>query len=675
MGQKNKEEYVTNESLKIESDTIDIMQRGKSIFESIVEIEEAKKIINSIHNDSIKAGDGGLNSGQKEAIEVYLTSNDRIIAWQGVAGAGKTFSLASATEIAKKNGYIVKGFAPQAEAAKVLAEDAKLSEAHTVKSLLVDTSIAGRASGKEIWIVDEAGTLSAKDAHDLLKKAEFENAKVLLVGDTKQLSSVGAGNPFKQLQEHGIKFAELSEGMRQKDKTLKESVDLIAKGNTKLGLEILEKNGKVNEIADTEKIIANMANDYLKLSKKDLESSLFISSTNYEKEQITNIVRSELKRKEVLKDSVEIKILESLGYNEYALRNANIYSKNDILILNKNEKGLLKNIEYRVLDVNHKNNTIIICSDDFKKEIDVSKIKGNLYQEKIIEISIGDKIKWTKNHSVKKSINKDSKARSERRLNGQYLNVIGIDKQNNTATIEYDKGKKESIDLMKSNFIDYNYVSTVFSSQGKTCNKVYASITNVDRENFYVAVSRARYDCKIYTNNKNILYRNVEKIGANKTAYDKIIEENKIQINLNNDKLKKDHVVKKFSENDLESIKISRKIKEKSFEISYKLGLDPINNDLGKFSKYGNNNQEIIANSIKFEINKEFGIDKSTGLHTLPVSTLKEIYSLKIQTIGKECQSQYFHKLNTNYKNRPTNIMHNEDLTPKQTISKPKIRR
>ena len=72
----------------------------------------------------------------------------------------------------------------------------------------------------------------------------------------RQLSSVGAGNPFKQLQEHGIKTAQLTQGIRQKDKTMKSSVDLIADGKHKEGLEILDRAGKIFEIKNTEDIIA-----------------------------------------------------------------------------------------------------------------------------------------------------------------------------------------------------------------------------------------------------------------------------------------------------------------------------------------------------------------------------------------------------------------------------------
>jgi conjugative relaxase-like TrwC/TraI family protein len=531
IGSKNVKEYIPLHILKLEMDSVSMMQNGKNTFDVILNRDRTAILINEIHNKSIADGFDGLTDGQREAIDLMLTSKDRIFAWQGVAGAGKSFSLGSASKIAMDNNIIVKGFAPSAEAAKNLAAEAKLKEAHTVASLLVKETEIGRAKGKELWIVDEAGLLSARDAHDLLKKAEMENARVLLVGDTRQLSAVGAGNPFKQLQTNGIQTAQLSQGIRQKDETMKKSVDLIANGKHKEGLAILDNSGKIFEVKNTEDIIAKMAKDYLDLNKEEVKKSLFISSTNYEKEEITNLVRSGLKSRGDLKKEAMTNAYVSLDYNEHALKHANVYSVDDVIILNKSSQGLNANHPYKILEIDHPKNTVSVQIDSKIKEISVSKIKCNLFREEKIELCVGDKLKWTKNHSTKSVNNEQKNSNSDRRVNGQNFIVKDINLESNTVILEYENGKQEEINLSKKHFIDYSYVTTVYSSQGKTCDKVYASLTNIDRENFYVAVSRSKYDCKLYTKNKEILYRNVDKSGANTTAFEKISE--KVEQNFN----------------------------------------------------------------------------------------------------------------------------------------------
>ncbi|APJ05268.1 AAA family ATPase [Silvanigrella aquatica] len=649
VGELSKKEFITKDSLALENKTIEILKRGHHSFESICTKEESANIIEKIHNKSLSDKKGGLNKGQQEAINTLLTSNDRILAWQGVAGAGKTFSLYSATRVAMEKGYKIKALAPGSDAAKNLAAEAKLSESATVASLLVKESKINRAEGKELWVVDEAGMLSAKDAEELLKKAEIENARILLVGDVKQLSSVGAGNPFKQLQSSGMETAHLTQGMRQRDKNMKKSVDLIADKKFTDGLDILEKTGKIYE-KNKEEIIASMAIDYLSLSKEQIKKSLFISSTNYEKQEITNLIRSELKTKNELKNTVEIKTYSSRDLNEFSLRYSNSYEIGDILILNKAGQGLKANTAYKIENINNIKNTITVSCDNKLKELKLGSLKCNLFQEKSMEICEGDRIKWTKNH-VSNSENK------EKRLNGQYLNVKQIDKENMTAIVEYESGKFEKINLNEKHYIDYSYVTTVFSSQGRTCEKVYASLTNVDSENFYVAVSRAEYDCKLYTHDKDNLYKKVNVSGVNETAHEKIGALKNSNLDEEKEVLKNKNKIqlKEYNEKQVESIKIMRKIKEKSFEILYKLNLEPNGNTISKLKNEDRNNFDIIKKELDSKVNSLLNIKNNYQRMNLNLDTLKETYSLKVAEISKEMQKNIYHQLNNNIDNKIKN--------------------
>lgn len=548
-----------------------------------------------------------------------------------------------------EKGYKIKALAPGSDAAKNLAAEAKLSESATVASLLVKETKVNRAEGKELWVVDEAGMLSAKDAEELLKKAEIENARILLVGDVKQLSSVGAGNPFKQLQFHGMQTAHLTQGMRQKDENMKKSVDLIAGKKFTDGLDILEKTGKIYE-KNKEEIIASMAMDYLSLNKEQIKKSLFISSTNYEKQEITNLIRSELKTKNELKNTVEIKTYSSRDLNEFSLRYSNSYEIGDILILNKAAQGLKANTAYKIESINNIKNTVTVSYDNKLKELKLGSLKCNLFQEKSMEICEGDRIKWTKNHAS----NSENK---EKRLNGQYLNVKQIDKENMTAIVEYESGKLEKIILNEKHYIDYSYVTTVFSSQGRTCEKVYASLTNVDSENFYVAVSRAEYDCKLYTHDKDNLYKKVNVSGVNETAHEKIGALKNSYLDGEEEVLKNKNKiqVKEYNEKQVESIKIMRKIKEKSFEILYNLNLEPNGNTISKLKNENGNNFDIIKKELDNKLNSLLNIKNNYQRINLNLNNLKETYSLKVEEISKELQKDFYNKLNNNIDNKIKN--------------------
>ena len=151
--------YTTQTAIQRELDTIRLMQTGKGQVAAIATPDEI---------DQHLAQESTLTQGQRGAIELSAGSCDRILAWQGVAGSGKTYSLKLLKDLAETKGYTVQGFAPSAEAAHTLAKAAHIPS-DTVASLLA-RQVEPSATDKTIWIVDEAGLLSAKDAHALLQK-------------------------------------------------------------------------------------------------------------------------------------------------------------------------------------------------------------------------------------------------------------------------------------------------------------------------------------------------------------------------------------------------------------------------------------------------------------------------------------------------------------------------
>src|SRR3546814_6189380 len=82
----------------------------------------------------------------------------------------------------------------------------------------------GRAASgpSAAWIVDEASLLSARDTARLFELALKHDARVILVGDVKQLGSVEAGAAFAQLQSAGMETARLETIVRQTNRARSE---------------------------------------------------------------------------------------------------------------------------------------------------------------------------------------------------------------------------------------------------------------------------------------------------------------------------------------------------------------------------------------------------------------------------------------------------------------------
>ena len=92
--------------------------------------------------------------------------------------------------------------------------------------------------------------------------------------------------------------------------------------------------------------------------------------------------------------------------------------------------------------------------------------------------------------------------------NGDRGKVLKIDEDRNIY-LQKEDGKIFKLDGTKPLHLEYGYCSTVHAAQGKTCDRVLIeadtkSLTSA-QDNYYVAISRARHEVKIYTNDKEKL--------------------------------------------------------------------------------------------------------------------------------------------------------------------------
>ena len=161
--------------------------------------------------------------GQRAAIELAATSTDRVILIQGDAGTGKTYALNGLREL--KSDWQLRGLAPSASAAVTLETKSGIPSQTLDSYLLSPNTPKG-----ETLILDEAGLMSSRQAVALLSKAQQHECRVILIGDTKQLSSVEASSPFRLLQQAGVQTAQLTENRRQKEAELKAAIDLAPRG-------------------------------------------------------------------------------------------------------------------------------------------------------------------------------------------------------------------------------------------------------------------------------------------------------------------------------------------------------------------------------------------------------------------------------------------------------------
>ena len=499
-----KDRFTTESAIARELETIAIMESGQNQVEAIAQPTD---VLQLTQNETT------LTIGQYKAILDTATSRDQFMAWQGVAGAGKTYSLNLLTQLATEQGYEVTGYAPSAQAANVLSEEAHI-ESSTVARLL-HSKDNNHSSKKAIWIVDEAGLLSAKDAHALLTKAQQNDARVILVGDTRQLSAVEAGNPFRSLQSAGMKTCYLEESRRQKTAALKTAVVCLAAGEPVEGLTQLERAGMVHEQKSEEQRHQSIVQDYISLPVETREKTLILSGTNVERLALTEELRQVLQREGSLgPDRFMLDSLRSRDRTAAQLKYACAYELNDVVVPVKDYHrcGMQRREQYRVIAKDLENNRLTLQGPEGNSfSFDPATCADKTtYEVQQIPVARGEQLRWTRNEAVKGV------------RNGQLVTVEQVDAKG-TATLIDAKGETTKLDLTGQQYLDYALVSTTYSSQGKTAERVLATIdSTVSKEGLYVAVSRAKYGLSLYTADKEKLYQKVQRSAAKNNPSDYI---------------------------------------------------------------------------------------------------------------------------------------------------------
>jgi ATP-dependent exoDNAse (exonuclease V) alpha subunit len=193
--------FTTEKMIQYERDNVREMRKGQGQYGPLVG-HEAWQPVERNHTH--------LSTSQRAAVEQILTTQDKIVGLEGVAGAGKTTSLTAIREATECEGYQVVGLAPTSRAAHKLAESG--IESHTLQHQLIRNEVPNDGQ-KRFFVIDESSLTSTKQMNEFFHRLQASD-RVLLVGDTPQHEAVEAGKPYKQLQEAGMQTARLVEIVR-----------------------------------------------------------------------------------------------------------------------------------------------------------------------------------------------------------------------------------------------------------------------------------------------------------------------------------------------------------------------------------------------------------------------------------------------------------------------------
>jgi conjugative relaxase-like TrwC/TraI family protein len=459
------------------------------------------------------------NDEQRSATVDILSSRNRFTGLQGYAGTAKTSTvLAAVAAEAKSRDVDVRALAPTAAAALVLGEALNARADTVARHLLVDERI-GR--GPSLWIVDEASLLSARDTEKLFRLAEERGARVLLVGDEKQLGSVEAGAAFSQLQSHGMRTAKLTTILRQTDEHAKAAVAAALVGDAKRALSAIESGrGGIVEHSECNDRFKAIASRYAELTQAERKKTLVIEPSRAGRDILTAEIRNSLIAKgELGPKPLQASALVPKNLTRENAKDAGSYAAGDTILFRKDyrAKGVARSDALSVISSNAAKGSVALKHPDGRtidwRPRQWGAASAQAFEDKPLELRQGDKLLFTRND------------KAAGRINGQTGEVLAVDPAKHSIQLRTATGTETlDLDQARDRHLRHAYVDTAFAAQGRTADRVLihaeSRATNlIDQPSFYVAVSRAKMEATVFTDCRKKLSSAIrERAGHTQTA-------------------------------------------------------------------------------------------------------------------------------------------------------------
>lgn len=493
--------FTTREMQEVERDTIDRMRAGQ---------DTQRELANPSTVWAIERDYAHLSDHQRGAVREILGSRDQTIALEGVAGAGKTTTLAAVRDAAEREGYEVRGIAPTSRAAHQLEEAGIPSR--TLQGHLVERDESGRHEPR-LYVLDESSLASTKQMHEFMERLDSQD-RVVLVGDTRQHQAVEAGRPYEQLQEAGIRTVHLDTIVRQQDPELREVVEHLSRGEIGHAVQRLDAQGRVHEIEDRAERVQQIAKDYA----EQPDRTLVVSPDNQSRRELNEAIHRAMQdggRVEAREHTAHV-LVPRQDITGADRQWAERYEAGDVIRYSAGSRALgLQAGEYaRVEQVNPRDNTLTVSRENGDRvTYDAKRLQGvTVYREDVRELSVGDRVQFT------------APDRGQRVANRELGTVERIE-DSGAVRVRLDTGRAVTAGEHGRAHLDHGYAVTSHSSQGQTADRVLVHVDTerghealVNQRFAYVAVSRGRHDARIYTDDRSRLVETLSRDVSHRSA-------------------------------------------------------------------------------------------------------------------------------------------------------------
>lgn len=305
--------------------------------------------------------DRTLTDEQRKAYDLCVSSGQNLSIIQGRAGVGKSYVLNAIREAHEANNLRVLGLAPTNKVATDLKNDGFMDAKTCHSFLFAYKNNREKLDSNTTVIVDEAGMLGTALSVELFNVIKSNGAKLILVGDDRQLSSVERGGTFKCLSER-YGAVELRDVRRQTIVWQKAVSESLSQGNTRDAVQLLEDNKAIAWSPTKEEALSKLLKSWGKdRLLKPNESRLILAQKNVDVDALNQGVRDILRTQGRLGET-EIICSTQRGRVAFAEGDRVQFTKKD------NEQGLMNGsfgvIEH--IDLKTKKLTILLDNKETK---------------------------------------------------------------------------------------------------------------------------------------------------------------------------------------------------------------------------------------------------------------------------------------------------------------------
>jgi len=244
------------------------------------------------------SAEGALNSEQKEAVSA-ATANTGIVVIEGAAGSGKTTSLRPIVDAHRSAGYRVIGSATAWRIAGQLRDDLRIDARATDAWLSAADNGKSFLDDRTLLVVDEAGQLSSRQMHAVLSEVDRAGAKLLLVGDRRQLQPIGPGGALS-IVARVADIARVDRIVRQIEGWARDATMQLAAGETSKALQAYGDRGHVHFHAGAKATVRAIIDAWEAHKTASSEQTLLLARTNGQVREINAEVRKRLRESAVL---------------------------------------------------------------------------------------------------------------------------------------------------------------------------------------------------------------------------------------------------------------------------------------------------------------------------------------------------------------------------------------